>query len=533
MGFPPPSGVHVTDDALKLLNPPEEPPLDKHRISREGGALLVHRELSSLAQKSTLQMNKSIKRTAANRLLMRVRSMLKRFPPMECSQTDYEDIITSQHSVARRAVLSSFAPPSLKPRATPVLAVARCRNAGDTRLSIRHVETNLKAKPNHPRVLLSKVLRCLEGRNESDALNYLQEALKVHSRNRYLLWTFGGIQFDKGLEAAEKAAAAFRIAVKGDTSDGTIGAIGWAALHAMHHFNGNDYAAFVAAKKMRKSFELPIEWRKCLKRWIDSSGEEETFWIPAAIDARNPLLISAAFFLCLRCFKLTDTCLRCVEDGCYTRGARTNIAYEPQAEIHYLRVASFMVRGNLDWALEVAEQGIKRFGPCALLTQIRATCLAFARGWDGDCETALLDADNAGAEPCAALLLRAALGGMKTDLNASLQRASRAHKIAPSGHTALTIGRIYCKMGEQQLAERWAAAAVNSEPLLADGWAFLAVLAMCKRDVNKAKALHRTAKQAGPLNKEIVSELDRLMKVLNVEDLPDVMAKDLCLCDYY
>lgn len=535
MGFLPPIGVHMTDDVLQLLKPSEEPPLDKRRIGREGGALLVHKEFSNLSQKSTLQLNKNIKRTAANRLLMRVRSMLKRFPPGDCSQIDYQDIITSQHSITRRAVLSSFAPPTKSPklRLTAGLAAARSRHAGDTRISIRHIETNLKACPSHPRVLLSKVLRCLEDRDDGKALNYLQEALNVHSRNRYLLWTFGGIQFNKGLEAVGKAAAALKIAVKGDTSDGTTCAIGFAALHTLYHFHGNDYGAFVASKKMRKAFELPTEWSKCLRRWIDSSGEEETFWTPAALDSQNPLLISAAFFLCLRCFEFSERVLRCVEDGCYTRGARLNIEYQPQPEIYYLRAASLILRHNLDEALEVAEQGVKRFGPSAILSQIRATCLAFCRRWDSVCESALLETDYAGAEPSPALLLRAALGSIKSDLENSLQRVARAHKIAPSAHTALTIGRIYSKMGEEKLAERWAAAAVNFEPLLSDGWAFLAILAMNKSDINKAKALFRTARQAGPLSQDMVAELDRFMKVLNVDDISNVMVKDLCLCDYY
>ncbi|XP_013182497.1 PREDICTED: uncharacterized protein LOC106128581 [Papilio xuthus] len=533
IGFPPPTGLKVAEDSLKILSPPEEPPLDKRRICKESGALLVHKELSNLAYKCTLQMNKSIKRTAANRLLLRVRSMLKQFTPTECSEMDYQDTITSQHSAARRAVTSSFAPQPPKVRPSPGLAASRSRAAGDARISNEHIERNLKISPNHPRVLLSKVLRLLEQRNESDAYNYLTVALNVHSKNRYLLWTYGGIQFDKGPEAIEVATAAFRIAVKGDKSDGTTSAIGWAALHALHHYHGNEHPAFVALKKMRKCFALPVEWKRCLKRWIDSSGEEETFWIPGVIDSRNPFLIAAAFFLCLRCFKLTERILQCVEDGCYERGTQNITKEKPGPGTYYVRAASLLLRLHMDVALEVVEKGIRLFGPCAILSQIRATCLGFARGWDGKCEKALLEANNDGAEPCPGLLLRAAIGGWKTDIMASLQRAARAHKIAPSAYTALTLGRIYGKLREEKLAERWAAAAVKAEPLLSDGWAFLALLAMYKRDVDKARALFRTAKEAGPVSADIVAEIEKVKKVVKVELLPEIMAKDLCLCDYY
>ncbi|KPJ07943.1 hypothetical protein RR48_12785 [Papilio machaon] len=533
IGFPSPGGLKIAEDSLKILSPPEEPPLDKKRICKEGGALSVHKELSNLAYKCTLQMNKSIKRTAANRLLLRVRLMLKQFTPTECSEMDYQDMITSQHSAARRAVTSSFAPQPPKVRPSPGLAAARCRAAGDARISNEHIEKNLKISPNHPRVLLSKVLRCLEQRNESDAYNYLTVALNVHSKNRYLLWTYGGIQFDKGPEAIEVAAAAFRIAVKGDKSDGTTSAIGWAALHALHHYHGNEHPAFVALKKMRKSFALPVEWKRCLKRWIDSSGEEETLWMPGIIDSRNPFLIAAAFFLCLRCFKLTERILHCVEDGCYERGAQNIAKEKPGPGTYYVRAASLLLRLHMDVALEVVEKGIRRFGPCAILSQIRATCLGFAKGWDGKCEKALLEADKDGAEPCPGLLLRAAIGGWKTDIMASLQRAARAHKIAPSAYSALTLGRIYGKLREEKLAERWAAVAVKTEPLLSDGWAFLALLAMYKKDVDKARALFRTAKEAGPVSADIVAEIEKVKKVVKVELLPEIMAKDLCLCDYY
>ncbi|XP_068629724.1 uncharacterized protein [Battus philenor] len=532
IGFSPPPGINVADEALKIISPPEEPPLDRRRISKEAGALSVHKELSNLTYRSTLQMNKSIKRTAANRLLTRVRALLREFSVTDCSQIEYQDTITSQHSATRRAVTSSFAPQLPKARPAPGLSGARCRAAGNTRISNHHTETNLKISPKHPRVLLSKVLRCLEQRQESEAYDYLMTALTVHSRNRYLLWTYGGTQFDKGSEASEIASAAFRIAVKGDSSDGTTSAIGWAALHALHHYHGNEYAAFVAAKKMRKSYELPRQWRKCLKRWVDTSGEEESFWIPGILDPQNPFLITAAFFLCLRCFKLSERILRCVEEGCYERGT-TKTKQGAQTGSYYVRAASLVLRRHLDLALDVAEKGIKRFGPCAMLCQMRATCLAFARGWDGECEKALLEADHAGAEPCAALLLCAALGGLKIDIRTSLQRAARAHKIAPSAFSALVIGRVYAKLGEEQLAERWAAAAVKYEPLFADGWAFLAILAMYKRDVNTARAMLRTAKEAGPLSANITADLEKVMKVVNVEKLPEAMTKDLCFCNYY
>ncbi|CAK1582252.1 unnamed protein product [Parnassius mnemosyne] len=532
IGFSPPADIQTTNDDLELIIPSCEPSLDKNCISKEGGALAVHKELSNLSYKNTVQMNKSIKRTAANSLLMRVRSIIKQFPPEKSSEIDYQDTITSQHSAIRRAVTASFAPSPPKSRISTRFAAARCRLAGDTRISTHHIETNLQISPKQPRVLLSKVLRCLEERTDSEAYSYLVEALKVHPSNRYLLWIYGGMQFDKGPNENEAAVAALHIAVNGDSSDGTTKAIGWAALHALHHFNNNMYAAFVAAKNMRKSYDLPREWRKCLKRWIDSSGEEETFWVPDVIDTQNPLLITAAFFLCLRCFKFSERIIQCVEEGCVQRGTSSNHNKKPQPGIYYLRIASLILRRHLDEALKMAEKGLKLLGPCAILSQIRAICLAFARGWDGVCEGAFIEADNAGAEPCPALLLRAALGGLKTNLETSLQRAARAHKIAPSAPSALIIGKIYLKMGEEQLAERWAAVAVKTEPLLSDGWAFLAILAMYKRDVDKARALLRTAKQVGPLSPEIVAELERVKKVVNVEGLPEVIAKDLCLCEY-
>ncbi|CAG5011733.1 unnamed protein product [Parnassius apollo] len=532
LGFSPRAGIQTTNEDLEFIFPSCESSLDKNCIRKEGGALAVHKELSNLSYKNTLQMNKSIKRTAANRLLMRVRSMIKQFLPEESSVIDYQDTITSQHSAVRRAVTASFAPPPPKSRTSTRSAAARCRIAGDTRISIHHIEKNLQISPNQPRVLLSKVLRCLEERTDSEAYSYLVKALNVNPRNRYLLWIYGGMQFDKEPKETEVAVAALRIAVKGDSSDGTTKAISWAALHSLHHFNNNIYAAFVAAKNMRKSYELPREWRKCLKRWIDSSGEEETFWVPGVIDTQNPLLITAAFFLCLRCFKFSERIIQCVEEGCLQRGTKSNNNRKSQSGIYYLRTASLILQRHLDEALKMAEEGLKMLGPCAILSQIRAICLVFAGGWDGNCEGAFKEADNAGAEPCPALLLRAALGGLQTNLETSLQRAARAHKIAPSASSALIIGKIYFKMGEEQLAERWAAVAVKTEPLLSDGWAFLAILAMYKRDVDKARALLRTARQAGPLSPEIVAELERVKKVVNVEGLPEVIVKDLCLCDY-
>ncbi|CAH2217324.1 uncharacterized protein LOC120624315 [Pararge aegeria] len=532
LGFPPPDGFAAPTNELYVESVPDDTPLDVRRIRKEAGALAVHKELSGLSCRGKVQMNQSIKRTAANRLLTRTRALVKQFPPGECSFLEWQDTVTAQHAAVRGAVTSSFAPQPPPPRSTSRIAAVRNRLAGDIRIAEEHIENNLAAVPHHPRVLLSKCLRCLEIKNDSEARTYLLRALSAQTRNRYLLWTFGGSEFYKE-ESYEIASAAFRVAVKGDTSDGTTGAVGWAALHALHHYNQNSYAAFVAARKMRKAYEVSKEWKKFLQRWVETSGEEETFWIPAIIDIKNPMLVAAAFFLCLRCYKFSERLIQCVEDGCVVRGSRYDLKNEPTVDMFYIRAASLILQRELEKALELIEQGIKQYGPSAQMSQIRAVCLTCLRGWDGSCDTALLEADRAGAQTLPLLLQRGALGLLKSDPRVALQRAARAHKVAPSPHSALVISRIYAKTGKEKLAERWAAAAVETEPLLADGWAVLAILAMTNRNIDKARAMLRTAQQAGPISAEIKEELRRVIKVVPIETLPDALVKDLCLCEYY
>ncbi|XP_028178654.1 uncharacterized protein LOC114366074 [Ostrinia furnacalis] len=533
LGFLPPDGQSFPIDGLEIEMPQEDPLIDVRRIRKEGGALAVHKELSGLACRGAVPMNQGIKRTAANRLLMRVRTMLKQFAPGDCTYIEWQDTVTAQHAASRRAVTASFAPQPPAPHATSRVAAARSRLAGDTRIAEMHIENNLKVGCNYPRPLLAKALRCLEERNEMDARIYLLQAMSAHIRNRFLLWAFGALEFDKGDEGYETASAAFRIAIKGDYSEGTTNAIGWAALHALYHYHDNMFAAFVSAKKMRKAYELPREWKKFLSRWVEISGEEETFWIPHIVSFDNPMLIAAAFFLCLRCYAFSERLLQCYELGCATRGSRFGIKTKTGADVYYVRAAACLIQREIAKALVITDEGIQKFGPSPMMSQMRATCLACARGWDGECEKSLSDAERAGAESCPSLLLKAALSGFKIDPGAALQRAARAHKIAPSAHSALTIGRIYAKLGEEGLAERWASAAVKTEPMLADGWAVLALLAMYQRDVNKARTMLRTAKQVGPLSPDIDEEVKKVMDIIQVETLPDTLVKNLCFCDYY
>lgn len=533
LGFPAPEGHTAPINELCVESVPDETPLDVRRIRKEGGALAVHKELSGLSCRGKVQMNQSIKRTAASRLLSRVRSLVKQFPPGECSFLEWQDTVTAQHASSRRAVTSSFSPQTPPPRCSSRVAAVRSRLAGDMRIAEEHIKNNLAAAPHHPRVLLSKALRCLERKNDPEARNYLLQALSAQTRNRYLLWTFGGTEYDKE-GSYEIASAAFRIAVKGDTSDGTMGAVGWAALHALHHYKQNVYAAFVAARQMRKAHELPREWRKFLQRWIETSGEEETCWIPASINVENPILAAAAFFLCLRCYKFSERLLQCVEEGCMSRGARHGLQNTVDiTDILYLKAASLILQQQLETALELTDSGIQQYGPSAKMSQIRAVCLMHLRGWDVVCENALVEADRAGAETCPSLLFRGALGVFKSNPMEALQRAARAHEVAPSAHTALLISRVYAKTGEDKLAERWAAAAVKTEPLLADGWAFLAILAMYDRNVDKARKMLRTAKQAGPISSDIEEELRKVMKIVPIETLPGALVKDLCFCEYF
>ncbi|OWR46001.1 hypothetical protein KGM_200148 [Danaus plexippus plexippus] len=532
LGFHIPPGHIAPMDELRADQPPEDPAIDVRRIRTEGGALSVHKELSGLACRGTVQMNQSIKRTAANKLLLRTRSLLKQFPPYNCSYLEWQDTVTAQHAACRRAVTASFAPQPPPPRTTSRIAAARSRLTGNMKISNEHIQNNLIAAPHHPRVLLSMALRCLEQGKDSEAHHYILKGLSAQARNRYLLWIFGGMEYNKP-DSYEKVNAAFRIAVKGDSSDGITGVVGWAALHAFYHHNQNYYSAFVSARKMRKSFELTSDWKKWLQRWIDTSGEEEIFWIPSSVDTKNPFVIAAAFLLCLRCYSFGGRLLKCAEDGCATRGSRFGSKTVPSVDIFYLRSASCLLQRQLDEALDLTNQGIKRFGPSAMISQMRAICLTCLNGWDGECESALVEADNQGATPCPLLLLQAALGGMKNDPTTALQRAARAHKTAPSAQSALVIARIYMKMSEDSLAERWAAAAVKVEPLLADGWAVLALLAMHSQDIDKARAMMRTVKQTGPISSDINDKLIKMMKILNIETLPDALVKNICFCNYY
>ncbi|XP_038215323.1 uncharacterized protein LOC119834877 [Zerene cesonia] len=533
MGFPMPEGPSSPIDELRADPTPEESQIDVRKIRKEGGALAVHKELCSLSCKGTIQMSQSIKRTAANRLLYRLRSMLKQFQPSQCSTVCLQDTITAQHVACRYAVTSSFAPQPPPPRPTSRVAATRSRIAGDIRIGNDHIEKNLRALPKHPRPYLCKALRCLENEKEQDARVFLLKALSLQARNRYLLWTLGAIDYDKSGDKLDAASAAFRIAVKGDITDGVTSAIGWAALHAFYHFNKNNHAAFVAAKKMRKSYELSRDWKAFLQRWVETSGEEETFWIPSVIEIDNPMIVASAFFLCLRSYKFSGVMLQCVKNGCASRGSRMKLPNEITVDNYYVQAASLLLRQQVDRALEVTEEGIKRFGPSSKMSQMRATCLVYARGWDGDCEEGLVIADRFGAEQTPSLLLRAALGGIKTNPEGSLQRAARAHKIAPSAHSALAIGRVYMTIGKEALAERWVASAVNTEPLLADAWAVLALLAMKDRNIDKARNMLRSAKQVGAISADIKDEVKKAMKVVHLEGLPEMLVKELCLCDYY
>lgn len=526
----PPDGPAVPIDQLEGQPPPEDLTIDVRKIRKEGGALTVHKELSGLACRGAVPMNQGIKRTAANRLLLRVRSMLKQFPPGNCSYVEWQDTVTGQHAASRRAVSSSFAPQPPPIRTPPRVAAARCRMAGDIRIANEHLKTASK-NANSPRYLLCKAVRCLEDSHDMEANGYIEHALSEQPRNRFLLWIFGAQNFDKGDEAWEMAKAALRLSVKGDYSDGTANVIGWAALHTLFQWNEKPYAAFISATKMRKSFELRSEWSKFYDRWIEESGEEETFWTPTAVSSLNPLLIAAAFFLCLRCFKFCELILKCYERGCASTGSRLNIKSKICPDVYYLRAASLILRHRFDDALKVTADAFKRFGPSAILSQMRVTCLSCINGWDGECRIALECSERAGAAPCPSLLLKAALGGMNSNPEAALQRAARAHKVAPCGHSALVIARIYAKMNELGLAERWAAAAVKTEPLLADGWAVLALLAMYDKHLDRARSMLRTAKQTGPMSPDIEDEVNMTMEIVQLEALPEALVKDLCLCE--
>lgn len=540
IGIVPPEGPSVPVDELEVEPPPENAVIDVGRIRKEGGALAVHEELSRLACMGTVPMNQGIKRTAANRLLMRVRSMLKQFPPGDCSYIEWQDTVTRQHVASRRAVTSSFAPqpPPLRPPAR--MAAARSRIAGDERIADTHIRWNLEHASGQPRALISKALRLLEEGNDLDANDFILRGLQSQPKNRFLLWIFGSQQYNKESPASAIAAAALRIAVKGDYSAATANAIGWAALHTLHHTNDNHYAAFTAAKRMRKSYELRRDWKKFYQRWVNTSGEEEMFWRPELISPDNPFLIAAAFFLCLKCFEFSESLLKCLENGCANclktaedRSCRSSGSVEPNADVYYLRAASLLQRRQFEEALKCTLKGIKMFGPLAIMSQMQAMCLICIRGWDDTCQKAVVEAESFGFELSPTILLRAAEGSFFADPKRALQWAARAHKIAPSAHSALWIGRIYDRLGEVSLAERWASAAVKTEPLLADGWAVLALLAMYERNVDKARTMLRTARQAGPLSPDIEEHIKKVMELTDIEVLPDSLVKNLCFCEYF
>lgn len=532
IGFPLPQDSTAPRTEANTSITPDEITIDARQIRVEAGALAVHKELSGLACKGVVPMTQGIRRTAANRLLLRVRAMLKSFPPGDCSYIDWQDTVTGQHAASRRAVTASFAPQPPKPRIPEKVAASRSRIAGDIRVAEELVKTNLETAGCNPRLFLALTLRSLEERHDMQARSYLLEALSIETRNRFLLWILGALEFDQSADLAAVGGAAFRIAVKGDSSDGTANAIGWAALHAFHHYHGNQYAAFVAAKKMRKSFSLPREWDKIIDRWVDTSGEEEIFWSPTVIESNNPMLIAAAFFLCLKCFKFTERLLRCVEQGCAKRGCFIS-NFKTGPDIFYIRAASLILRNQFEKALEMTLEGIKRYGPSPIMSQMRVTCLTCMRNWDSECHRAMVESEKAGSKLCPSLLYKSALSMFKVNPNEALQRAARAHKQAPSAYTALLIGRIQARLGEDWLAERWLAAAVKLEPLLADGWAMLCLLAMYNRNLPKARAMLRSARQAGPISPDIESEMLRVMDMVKLDRLPDFLVKNLCLCDYF
>ncbi|XP_063378541.1 uncharacterized protein LOC134665496 [Cydia fagiglandana] len=529
LGLLPGEGPPTPVNSFPPEAPSEDPSLDARQIRKDCGALAVHTELGVLATRGTVRMGQSIKRTAASRLMMRVRMMIRQFPPGDCTTLEWQDTVTSQHAAARRAVTASFQPRPPKPRAPTPFSASRCRLAGDTRLANYYVETF--AADTNPRSLLSKALLCLEARNDAEARNYYLRALTIQVKNKYLLWLFGAQEFDKGPEGNETASAALRIAVKGDNSDGISNSISWAAVHTQYHYIGDQYAAFVAAKNMRKAFMLPREWKKFYERWAQTTGEEQVFWIPTVVAVTDPFLISAAFFLCLKCYHFTERLLQCVENGCFNRGSHYNYNSKVSVDVYYIRAASLLLRRRYEPALDMTQKAISRFGPSAILLQMQTSCLACINGWDGDCEVSFLKADHAGAEQCPVLLLRAARGTFHTNPSAALQRAARCHKIAAGGHSALLIGRIYDQIGDRYRAERWGTTAVDLEPMLADGWAFLAILAMKERLTDKARAMIRTANQVGPISPDIKEEIDDLIGKLRMQTMPDALVKDLCFCD--
>lgn len=525
-----PEGVTVITDELDLKESPEDKTIDVRKIKKECGALFVHSELSSLACSDSIVMNQSIKRLAANRLLMRIKAMLKQFPPGKCANIDFQDIVTSQHSAARRAVNASFAP-----QAPPILppfylSAARSRLAGDMQTANVSTETSINIAPNHPKSWLVKALRSLEKRNDIEAREFLVQGVTIHPNNKYLLWALGA-QESEIPERRVRANALFLLSIKRNL-DSISNIIGWSAIHTIQHYSHNTYSAFIAAKKMRKWYELFKDWRSFLDKWKRISGEEEFLWDPTLVDVNNPFIITSAFFLCLRAYRFSEMLLNCYSNGCATRGARFNIIDKIGPDVFYIRAASLLLRHMTDKALEQTWKGIDHCGPSTMMLQMRATCLLYAGGWDGKCETALKESERAAAKPCPMLLLRAALGAIETNPKIALQRAARAHKIAPCAQSALVISRIYFKLNEDDLSERWAAAAVKLEPNFSDGWAFLASLAIRAKKIDKARSLMRTAYQVGHVSKDIEEILEDFMDIYPVESLPQSIMKDICFCDF-
>ncbi|GBP26196.1 hypothetical protein EVAR_74958_1 [Eumeta japonica] len=530
-------GLISCTDEWELIDDFEEVPVEKDRtidtkrIRTGCDALAVHSELCGItALNSTL--NQTTKGTAANRLQTRIKTMLKEFYPGDCNYLDWQDIIRSQHSASRRAVTASFAPQPPQQQLPSLFAAARARLMCDHRIVNIHTKTMLDAAPNHPRSLLINVLRNLELFEIQTPLKIINSFLQIQ-KNRYLLWILGALEFDQRSEENDRSFAAFQISVeKQVNSEALCNVLGWAALHVLHHFNGNHQAAFVAAKKMRKFFELPCDWNGFIRRWYIKSGEEECLWNPNLIATKSPFLIASAFFLCLRTYTFSAQLLECYEMGCDKKGSRLEWTLPDQIDKCYLQAASLLLRNHAQDALLHVEECIMNNGPVAKLCQMRAMCLVQMRGWDEECRIAFDTAVKEEAEPSSALLLRAASELLNINFHIALQYAAAAHKMTPCGHSAFIIARIYNKFGEDKLAKRWASAAVRLEMLLSDAWALLAIIAIRENQHDQALALLRTARQAGPINFEIAQEIKNLIALIPSKSTSELLFKNVCLCHY-
>ncbi|XP_041977723.1 uncharacterized protein LOC121732036 [Aricia agestis] len=533
LGILPPDGL--LSSVFELDHPlpqPDDKGIDVSCIRKEAGALAVHEELSKLVSDSVHKKDTCNKKSACNNLSTRVKTMLRNF---QVQKTDHwQNVLASQYRACQRSVQASFAPnlDAKPPIFSRTFAAARARIAGDTRISMQRIKIDLKRFPEHPKPLLALALRCLEESNGKDALTYLYRSLKSQPRNKYVLWTLGAVEFS-GSDPREVSKAAFNIAVMGDVCDGITGVIGWAALHTRYHFKRDSYGAFLAAKKMRKWFELEQPWRQFLDRWMSISGEKEIYWDPKAIKYYDPLLFASAFFLCLRCYEFSEQLLFCFKNGCTTRGSRFNVAHTVTNDVYYIRVASLILRKQVTDALVLIDKNVRKFCPSTVMSQMRAVATILLGEWNKDCENAIDEAERMGSKLCPFILYNAGLAKIYTDIDGALQYAARAYKLDSSAFTALLIARIYGKMGNEDLAQRWAAVAVNDEPLLSDGWAFLATLALREQNVTKAISMLRTSEQAGPLSPEIEKDLKKVMKTVGMDSLPMLTSKDICLCEYF